>query len=178
MSFHQVQEAGTRQAQRLQDLRGFARGPDEGEDIWLLGGLFTFKALSRETGGNYSLCEIQAPEGFAIPRHYHDEETEGFYVVDGEVALLLGAETILLGPGSFGFAPPNLEHAFRIEGAGSRLVILITPGAPHEAMFREMGEPAAAHVVPPPPSSPPDPEALARIAAKHGTRITGPLFER
>jgi quercetin dioxygenase-like cupin family protein len=167
------------QLQELQRLQGFARGPDEGEDIWAIGGLYSFKALSRETGGNYSLCEVQAPAGFAIPRHYHDEETEGFYVAEGEVTLLLGEKPILLRPGSFGFAPPSLEHAFRMESAGARLVVLFSPGgAAHEALFREMGEPATTHVVPPPPTSPPDPEALARIAAKHGTRITGPLFER
>jgi hypothetical protein len=41
-------------------------------------------------------------------------------------------------------------------------------------MFREMGEPAAARSLPEPSAITPDPAALAKVAASHGTQIVGP----
>ena len=30
--------------------------PEDGEAMWVLGGLYTWKALGEQTGGDYSLC--------------------------------------------------------------------------------------------------------------------------
>lgn len=152
-----------------------SRGADEGEALWLLGGLYTFKALGQDTGGAYTLVEVQGPGGFAAPLHLHEAEEEGFFVVRGEVSFVLGDDTVKASAGSFAFAPRGLAHAFRFESPDAVLLLLITPGgAGHEELFREMGEPAAERAIPPPPESPPDPERLAEIAARHGTRIVGP----
>ena len=40
-------------------------GPEDGEAMWVLGGLYTWKALGEQTGGEYSLCEVRGPAGFA-----------------------------------------------------------------------------------------------------------------
>ena len=66
-----------------------ARGRDEGEALWLLGGLYTFRATNAETG-LYTMVEVKGPEGLAIPVHYHEREEEGFYVARGEVTIFLG----------------------------------------------------------------------------------------
>ena len=154
-------------------LRGFWRGPEEGDDIWLLGGLYTFKARGSDNGDAYSLFEVQGP--VATPRHLHEREEEGFYVVEGKVTFLIGDQTIEATPGTFAFVPRGVEHGFKLESAEAKLLLLLTPGnAGHEDLFTEMGEPAGAHEVPPPPESPPDVEELAAIAARHGTRIVGP----
>lgn len=149
------------------------RGPDEGEDLWVIGGLYSYKGRPSETGA-YLACEVRAPDGFAIPVHYHDDEEEGFYVARGEVTIFLGEEEHRVAAGAFALAPRGMEHAFRFESADAVLLLLLSPGPKHEALFRDMGEPAAGHRIPPPPSEPPDPEALAAIAARHGTRIVGP----
>jgi len=154
-------------------VREFWRGPDEGDGIWLLGGLYTFKARGVETAGAYSLFEVRGQ--VAAPRHFHEREEEAFYVVDGEVTLALGDKTIEGTAGTFAFVPRGIEHAFTIESREARLLLFVTPGnAGHEDLFTEMGELATAHVVPPPPSGPPDVERLAAIAARHGTSIVGP----
>lgn len=154
-------------------VREFWRGPDEGHGIWLLGGLYTFKARGSETANAYSLFEVQGL--VAAPRHLHEREEEGFYVVDGEVTLAIGDEMIEGTAGTFAFVPRGVEHAFKIESPEAKLLLLLTPGnAGHEEAFTEMGEPAATHAVPPPPSGPPDVERLAAIAARHGTTIVGP----
>jgi quercetin dioxygenase-like cupin family protein len=149
------------------------RGADEGEDLWVIGGLYSYKGRAHETGA-YLACEVRAPDGFAIPVHYHEDEEEGFYVARGEVTVFLGDQEHRLAAGAFALAPRGVEHAFRFESADAVLLLLLSPGPKHEGLFREMGEPASEHRIPPPPSEPPDAEALAAIAARHGTRIVGP----
>ncbi|HZJ51100.1 MAG TPA: cupin domain-containing protein [Actinomycetota bacterium] len=155
-------------------VREFWRRPDEGDGTWLLGGLYTFKARGDETANAYSLFEVQGL--VAAPRHLHEREEEGFYVVGGEVTLSIGDEMIQGTAGTFAFVPRGVEHAFTIESPEARLLLLLTPGnAGHEELFTEMGEPAAPNTaVPPPPSGQPDVERLAAIAARHGTIIVGP----
>lgn len=145
--------------------RGFWRGPEEGDDIWLLGGLYTFKTRGSDNGDAYSLFEVHGP--VATPRHLYEEEC--FHVVEGKVTFLIGHQTIEATPGTFAFVPRGVEHGFKLESAEAKLLLLLTPGnAGHEDLFTEMDEPAGAHEVPP------DVEELAAIAARHGTRIVGP----
>jgi quercetin dioxygenase-like cupin family protein len=143
--------------------------------MWVLGGLYTWKALGAQTGSAYSLCEVQGPAGFAAPVHSHDHENEGFYVAAGTVTLFLDDAQNPLVEGAFGFAPAGVSHTFRLDSAGARLLLLITPGAAgHEGMFAAMGDPASDHVLPPAPDAPPDFANLGAIAAKHGTNVLGP----
>lgn len=154
-------------------VREFWRGPDEGDGIWLLGGLYTFKARGSATANAYSLFEVQGP--VAAPRHRHEREEEGFYVVDGDVTLVIENEMIEGTAGTFAFVPRGVEHAFKIESPEAKLLLLLSPGnAGHEEFFSEVGEPAATRAVPPPPSGPPDLARLTAIAARHGTTIVGP----
>ena len=53
--------------------------PDGGRSIWLLGMLVTFKAVSEETGGEYSLYELTVPPQLGALPHIHHAETEAFY---------------------------------------------------------------------------------------------------
>jgi quercetin dioxygenase-like cupin family protein len=154
-------------------LTPISRDPDDGEAIWAAGGLYTYKALFTETGA-YFACEAKGPAGYAIPVHFHDAEEEGFYVAQGEATIFLGDEARRLGAGSFAFVPRGIRHAFRLETADARLLLLVSPGPEHEALFRDLGAPAPERVAPPPPAGPPDMALLGEIAARHGTRIVGP----
>ena len=159
----------------VHSLKPFCRAPQEGEDHWVAGGLYTFKALGDETGNAFTLVEVLAAPGFAAPLHTHDKEEEAFYVASGEVTLYIGDEVVRATAGSFALVPRRIAHSFRFESADTRLLLLLTPGgAGHEGLFRDLGETAKRHEVPPPPTSPPDFGQLAAIAAKHGTRVVGP----
>ena len=59
------------------------RGPTDGEAVWLLGGLYRYRAVGDETADGYSLFEVEGPAGLASPVHVHDHEAEAFYVVSG-----------------------------------------------------------------------------------------------
>lgn len=148
-------------------------GHEDGEAYWILGGLYTYKALASQVGGDFTAIEVRAGGGMAIPVHYHDTETEAFYVADGAITLLVGEGEVHARSGSFVFVPPGIEHAFRFESEGTML-LLFTRGSSHEGLFREIGEPAARRVVPPPPETFPDLEQMAEVAAGFGTRIVGP----
>ena len=39
----------------------FIHGTDDGERLWLLGGLYTFKASGDETGDAYTLFQVRGP---------------------------------------------------------------------------------------------------------------------
>jgi quercetin dioxygenase-like cupin family protein len=154
---------------------GFVRVPSQGEALWVLGGLYTFKAVAGETDGGCTAIEVRAPEGYAIPVHFHEQEGEGFYVAEGEVTFFLGKDTVRARSGSFAYAPRSLEHAFRFETPDARLMVFLAPcNGSHEGLFRDLGEPASRPEIPPPPEGPPDVARLAEIAARHGTRIVGP----
>lgn len=45
--------------------------------------------------------------------HFHRRHTDTFYVLEGELAVLLGDEEVLLPPGACACAPPGLVHGFR-----------------------------------------------------------------
>jgi quercetin dioxygenase-like cupin family protein len=154
---------------------GFVREPSRGEALWVLGGLYTFKAVADETDGGCTVIEVRAPEGFVIPVHLHEQEGEGFYVAEGEVTFYLGDDTVRAAAGSFAYAPRNLEHAFRFETPDAKLILFFAPcNGSHEGLFRELGDPAVREELPPPPEGPPDIERLAEVAARHGTRMVGP----
>ena len=153
-------------------LVSLSRGPEDGEALWVLGGLYTYKSVFAETGA-YFACEVKAPLGFAIPVHFHDDEEEGFYVARGEATIFLEDEARRLPAGGFAVAPRGVRHAFRLEAADTTLLLLLSPGSKHEALFREIGSAAPRRVVPP-PAPPPDAARFAEIAARHGTRIVGP----
>jgi hypothetical protein len=69
------------------------------------------------------------------------------------------------------FLPRQVPHTFRIGPAGARLLTFTAP-ASFADFVAAAGEPAPALVVP--PATPPDPERLARIAARFGIEILGP----
>jgi quercetin dioxygenase-like cupin family protein len=153
----------------------FIHGTDDGERLWLLGGLYTFKATGDETGDAYTVFQVRGPGGLATPMHRHEHEEEGFYIVDGEVTVFADGAEQQLGSGGFAFVPRGATHGFRLDSTEATLLILISPGnAGHESMFREMGEPASEPVLPAPSSTPVDPVLLAAIAERHGTTIVGP----
>jgi len=73
----------------------------------------TFLKTSEQTGGEYTLLEIEvAPGGGNVP-HYHKTYDEHFEVVEGALEVLVGKETRVLRPGQKAVAGKNTLHRFR-----------------------------------------------------------------
>jgi quercetin dioxygenase-like cupin family protein len=154
-------------------LHVISRGPKEGEALWILGGLYTYRALPSETG-TYLLVNVEGPRGLAAPLHFHEHDDEGFYVQTGKIGFVVGDRTIEASAGSFIFAPKGVHHTFIFASDDAELLLLLSPGSDHEQLFRAIGDPAGRRELPPPAGGPPDFELLAATAAKHGTTIVGP----
>ncbi len=149
--------------------------PDGGRSIWLLGMLVTFKAVSEETGGEYSLYELTVPPQLGALPHIHHAENEAFYVLDGEVEFLKGERTVRAGVGEFVFIPKGVVHGFKNVGQEpARCLGIVTPGGLAEKLLTGLGEPAKAETLPPLPEGPPDVERIAAIVSKYDTEMVLP----
>ncbi len=156
--------------------RTFAHEPGEGEAMWWVGLLATIKATAEQTGGQYTLVEVLAPDGYGSVLHVHHTEDEGFWILEGEMTFYVGEQTIKARPGSFLFGAKEVPHAFTVDSGPARLLFVLSP-AGFEDLVREMGEPARELTIPPQPSEPPDEAEMERmmaITAKYGGEILGP----
>ena len=145
---------------------------DGGRSIWLLGMLITFKAMSEETGGEYSLYELTVPPQLGAPPHIHHRETEAYYVLDGEVEFSKGERTVRAGVGQFVHVPKGMVHAFTNAGQEpARFLGLVTPGGLHEKLLSSLGEQANTETLPAPPEGPPDAERFAAIMREHDSEV-------
>ena len=73
--------------------------------------------------------EMEFDETLVVPPHTHDDHTDSFLVLEGEVEFTAGDETVVLGPGGFISSPPGARHGFRSAGGRAKVLNLHTPGA-------------------------------------------------
>jgi mannose-6-phosphate isomerase-like protein (cupin superfamily) len=97
-------------------------------------------ADSNATGGALSTVQVTLDKGAAGARpHRHDRSAEMFYVLDGVVQVLSGAEIVKAGRGDVIVVPPRLPHAFSAErGSGAEILIVIAPGVERFEYFRQL----------------------------------------
>ena len=114
-----------------------------------------------------------AATGHQPPPHVHHREDEAFYVLEGELTLHTGDDTVTLRPGAFCNALRGVPHTFRVtSGAPARWLVVSSP-AGFDAFVAEFGVPAAAKELPVLDGAP-DVERLVAVAARHGIEILGP----
>ena len=130
------------------DAYGYAAG--EGRRLWIVGDTMTFKATAAQTGGSMTAVEVLAAPGGGPPPHVHANEDEAWYVLDGEVEILQGDETLRLTAGGFAFVPRGTLHRFENVGERpARVLIVFTPGG-FDGFFFEAGLPVVEGEGPPP----------------------------
>jgi quercetin dioxygenase-like cupin family protein len=148
-------------------------GPGEGEALWFNGGLGVLKATSDQTGGRLAAIELLAPRGFASPLHIHRREDEFFVVLSGEVRVQHGETVIEAVAGSLVYGPRDVAHAFHVDSAEARLLLIFGP-AGVEGFFREGGKPAGSLGLPPPDEQFLDRQALMEIGNRYDQEFVGP----
>jgi mannose-6-phosphate isomerase-like protein (cupin superfamily) len=139
-----------------------------GEPRWFFGMLAEVKASAADTAGQYTLVEVTAPPGLAAPLHVHYTEDEGFYVLEGDVTMVVGDETVELASGQHASGPRDVPHRFTVGPDGARMLWVLTPGG-FEDLIDEASVPAEAPTVPPPSVLPP--ENAAEIVRRHGNEL-------
>ncbi|MDQ6880247.1 MAG: cupin domain-containing protein [Candidatus Dormibacteraeota bacterium] len=142
---------------------------------WFLNTLTWIKATGEQTGGRLSLVEHLVPGGSASPWHVHHTEDESFYVIEGQLTVVIGDRRLSLRSGGYGFGPRDVPHAFRVEGEQPARILLLTTSGDLAHFMLEASEPATAPTLPEPHE--PDLGRLAALAAKYGTELLGPFPE-
>jgi len=145
-----------------------------GSTVHLLGTLVTFKATAAETEGHFSLVETATAPGQGVPPHIQRDDSEAFYVLEGEYEFILGDAVTVHGPGSFVYIPRGTPHGFRNNGAApSRMLIINLPGGFHENFFVDAGDPVV-DATTFPPMSPPDIPRIIEAGGRYGIEMLPP----
>jgi len=143
---------------------GIVLGAGEGKTISVLGNSYTYKAAKEETGGAYALIEGTVV-GDGPPPHIHTTEEEAFYVLEGELNVLVGQRTVTATAGAFVLVPRGTVHTFsKAETASAKILTIISP-AGFEKFFEEI-------------AGPPDLEKIMALAPKYNLEIVGPPPEQ
>lgn len=158
-------------------------GPGEGSAVRVPGRqVYTRKVGGEQTGGAFSLFEVEVGPGGGEGPHVQHREDECFYVVEGRFEFVIEGARIEAGTGSLVYVIKGELHAFENVGEGvGRLLVLHTPGGSHERFIEEVGEPTAFGSKPtkdenvPPAEGAPKAARLARFAAEYGIELVCPL---
>jgi quercetin dioxygenase-like cupin family protein len=95
------------------------------------------------------LCVTEAsvgPDFEGAGPHYHEHHVDCFYVLEGELEIRVGTETLRAGPGTSAVVPPGIQHAFTSSGpATTRYLNFHAPDAGFIEYLRRRisGDPSA-----------------------------------
>jgi mannose-6-phosphate isomerase-like protein (cupin superfamily) len=123
------------------------------------------KVSSADTAGSLFVFEHADMGKGGPPRHFHYEQDEWFYAVEGEFAFEVGDERFTLRPGDSLFAPRMVPHVWAYVGEEpGTLLLAVRPAGSLEAFFIEN---CAMNRLP-------TPEEAERSFAAHGMKVVGP----
>lgn len=120
-----------------------------------------FYLTGKETGGRFAQWLEITPPGGGPPPHYHTNEDEWFYVLQGTVSFFHDGKWQEAGPGARVWCPRHSVHAFKNTGDTPTQMILTTAPSGFEEFFAR----AAAEFARP---GEPDMPRILEIAAEHG----------
>lgn len=147
----------------IKDAQVVPAGEDiDGEKRSLGFSRISFKISTRETGGNFFLFEHSNLRPGGPPLHFHYEQEEWFYVMEGDVLFQIGEKRFQLKAGDSMLAPRRVPHAFTAVGATpAKMLVGYSPAGKMEQFFRDIanGKPVVWEV------------ALLR---KYGCELVGP----
>jgi quercetin dioxygenase-like cupin family protein len=142
--------------------------------IAIVGDVYRFLATGEDTNGKYVLLEGIIRPGGGPPPHVHSREEEGFYVLEGEVTLLIDGKSLVATAGMFANLPVGIPHSFKNESSRpAKLLISLAP-AGLEQMFFEFGVPLAEGATTALPPTKEEIEKLLAIAPRYGIEMMVP----
>ncbi len=106
-----------------QEIIGWGKGQDYD---WSNDHIFV-KTAAALTNGRVTLVEDTLKPGFYLPRHYHKEMTEIFYILDGEIEFKFEDETVRATSGMTINVPPMIRHDVKCRNGG-KLLTIFSPG--------------------------------------------------
>ena len=96
-----------------------------------------------DTGGKYCLIEASLASGMGVPRHTHTREDEVYYVLSGELEVIVGDEVFILREGDTLIAPRDIPHQLRNSGNTENHYLLMFSPSGFEGFLKETAIPAS-----------------------------------
>ena len=146
--------------------------PGEAERRWMGDTSTSFLATGESTAGAFALVDETARQGESVPLHFHADDVESFYVLDGEIAFFLGdGPPTVTTAGGFVHIPAGATRGYRVESETARYLILTTPR--HGEFYRAITLPAGPGGEAPQATM--ERETLAAAVREYGIEFVGPL---
>jgi quercetin dioxygenase-like cupin family protein len=142
-------------------------------DTWWKTGRIRAKVTGAQTGGSFSQVETIDPHGTATPLHSHRNEEEAFYVLEGDVAVLVDGQWLELTAGDFALIARGTPHAYVVVSDLARMLVTFSP-AGFEHAFTDLGVAVSESPAPPVQTIIPSPEEMVAAFAPYGCEILGP----
>lgn len=118
---------------------------------------------SAQSPSRMSVMVVDVPPGAGVPPHSHEREEEGYFVLEGELALTIGTTTHALAQGDFGHVPPRTVHGYANNGARPVRFLAWTIGGPIDQFFEDMSRRVR--------RMPEDLPAMAELTARYGVTM-------
>ena len=156
--------------------RQLATEPATSRAWWFLG---TLAVLRNPEGAprTPTVIELTVPPGGSPPRHFHEALNDAFLLLDGEVVVRSGDETVVARPGTYVVVPSGAEHTFRVTSKTPAKLLLVHDDDSFLQFIEAVGTPTAEHRIPPAGEFDVDGDTIVRISAEHGAPIVGPSLD-
>src|SRR4051794_1386735 len=138
----------------------------EAPAYFFAGSLMKVHLTGAQTGGAFCLLEAISPPGHITPRHVHQHEDEAFFVLEGEIDVIVGDRTMTVRAGQSAFAPRGVPHQLQNKSGRPARGIVVTTSSGFAEFVAAAGIPA--HEGPPPA---PTPEQLMQTAERFGISL-------
>lgn len=123
------------------------------------------KVSGKDNDGSLFLFEHAGMSKGGPPRHFHYEQDEWFYAVEGEFAFEVGDEKFTLRAGDSLFAPRMVPHVWAYLGdSPGTLLLAVQPAGSLEEFFMKSCAMTA----------PPTAAEAEQLFAGHGMKVVGP----
>lgn len=107
----------------------------------LEGDIFFTKVSSKDTEGDLYIFESTRDKKGGPPLHYHYEQDEWWYILEGEFLFKVGKELFTAKAGDSVFGPRMIPHAFAKTNEGTgRLLMAFQPAGRMEDHFKAVSE--------------------------------------
>jgi glyoxylase I family protein len=154
----------------------FCTEPGTSQAWWFLDSMVVLR--NPEGAPRFPLVmELIVPPGGSPPRHVHQELNDAFFLLEGEVVLSVGDQTVVTRPGSYAVVPAGSDHTFRVTGPAPARMLLVHDDDSFLRMVQEGGTRAHEHRLASPGEFNLDLETMTRLVGDHDSDVVGPSLE-
>lgn len=122
----------------MKNKNNYVRTSENSEKASFSTSKINFRVSSDETEDRLGLYEFEVPaKTIGAPVHIHRKMEEIFYVIEGEVSIMIGSEHIIGKPGDVILIPRGTIHGFSNKGEKTlKILIMFSPALKQEGFFR------------------------------------------